>query len=657
MNNIRFHIFGVPDGFDIYQEVIDMENKSYYQCFYDESIKEQTRLAINRKPNGDVSYTYLKYHLYSNGNRPNAFIGLSVVFSNGYYADVSSLYNLLEQTYNSILQKGKLLYPIANGSSARFAVNKFSDDPLEIKRIESIVIGTLSTKEYFAEYVPFDASFETGKQNAILKVPFQIYDNENQEKEANLLVVEKLKQFSWLSLSPDYIKKEEPILPGEVPSIKHAELDEELDPITKAQYINSFENYQSQVLAAFEKLVNKTDENLTTNVKQLDSIVKGILVSLREYGKKQNELKDLLDKYSGLADKLDTLSDKLYELSKKQNSHNKFDEYQQKQDDTENDNNNISERKGGMWQRYLAVAGGAIAVVCIIVFFCKPYLLPDDNPVVNPTGGDVITTATEDSPTAGSSQQSTQPEVNLEELLAKFNEALQNNDFETAIDYYSQVVNKDETQMRKLDGILDKKFNTLIGDCTFDLANNLYIELTKIYDNADSYIDELKSSFKSYIKANKSKVDKKSVLIDNITLAKSGNYDYTGIDTDLADIKKLGTAPALNNDVELSVYCNDNNTTSLKKTSDVIEIEAGKLYTVKKPQWEQNARFSYDANISGIQLMPDGNGQSAIIKIKATESAIGKCVSIHYKKSGNIKFTFQIKIIESRKMKAEDLKI
>lgn len=656
MNNIRFHIFGVPDGFDIYQEVIDMENKSYYQCFYDESIKEQTRLAINRKPNGDVSYTYLKYHLYSNGNRPNAFIGLSVVFSNGYYADASSLYNLLEQTYNSILQKGKLLYPIANGSSARFAVNKFSDDPLEIKRIESIVIGTLSTKEYFAEYVPFDASFETGKQNAILKVPFQIYDNENQEKEANLLVVEKLKQFSWLSLSPDYIKKEEPILPGEVPSIKHVELDEELDPVTKAQYINSFENYQSQVLAAFEKLVNKTDENLTTNVKQLDSIVKGILVSLREYGKKQNELKDLLDKYSGLADKLDTLSDKLYELSKKQNSHNKIDEYQQKQDDVENGNNNISERKGGMWQRYLAVAGGAIAVVCIIVFFCKPYLFPDNNAVVNPTSSDVNTTAMGDNSKNSSSKESGLSEVNLEELLAKFNEALQNNDFKTAIDYYSQVVNEDKNQMRKLDDSLDEKFNALIGDCAFDLANKLYIELTRIY-NADSYINKLKESFNSYVKANKSKVNKKSSLIENITRAKTGNYDYTGIDADLADIKKLGTAPALNNDVELSVRCNDDNTTSQKKASDVIEIEAGKLYTVKKPQWEQNARFSYDANISGIQLMPDGNGQSAVIKIKATESAIGRCVSIHYKQSGNIKFTFQIKIIESRKMKAEDLKI
>lgn len=657
MNNIRFHIFGVPDGFDIYQEVIDMENKSYYQCFYDESIKEQTRLAINRKPNGDVSYTYLKYHLYSNGNRPNAFIGLSVVFSNGYYADVSSLYNLLEQTYNSILQKGKLLYPIANGSSARFAVNKFSDDPLEIKRIESIVIGTLSTKEYFAEYVPFDASFETGKQNAILKVPFQIYDNENQEKEANLLVVEKLKQFSWLSLSPDYIKKEEPILPGEVPSIKHVELDEELDPVTKAQYINSFENYQSQVLAAFEKLVNKTDENLTTNVKQLDSFVKGILVSLREYVKKQNELKDLLDKYSGLADKLDTLSDKLYELSKKQNSHNKFDEYQQKQDDTEKGNNNISERKGGMWQRYLAVAGGAIAVVCIIAFFCKPYLRPKDNRVVNPGVSDVNPTAMGNNPDDSSSQESKPTEVNLEELLAKFNEALQNNDFETAIDYYSQVVNEDKNQMRKLDDSLDKKFNTLIGDYAFDLANNLYIELTTIYENTNSYIDKLKSSFKSYVNDNKSKVGKKSALIKNIELAKAGEYDYTGIDADLADIKKLGTVPTHDNDVELSLYCHNNNTTSHKKASDIIEIEVGKLYTIKNPCWEHDARFSYNVEIDGIQLNPTGNGQNADIKIKAQESAIGKSVEIHYKKSGNIKFTFKIKIIESSKMKAEDLKI
>lgn len=643
MNNIKFHIFGVPDGFDIYQEVIDMENKSYYQCFYDESIKEQTRLAINRKPNGDVSYTYLKYHLYSNGNRPNAFIGLSVVFSNGYYADVSSLYNLLEQTYNSILQKGKLLYPIANGSSARFAVNKFSDDPLEIKRIESIVIGTLSTKEYFAEYLPFDASFVTGKQNAILKVPFQIYDSEIQEREANILVVEKLKKFSWLSLSPDYIKKEEPVLPGEMPSIKNIELDEELDPVTKAQYINSFENYQSQVLAAFEKLVSKTDENLTGNVKQLDAIVKGILISLREYVKKQNELKELLDKYSGLAEKLDTLSDKLYELSKKQNLHNKFDESQHKLDDTEDGNKN-GERKGGMWQRYLAVAGGAIAIVCIFVFFCKPYLFPDDSPVYDSTGSDVNTTAMGDNSKDSSSKESELSEVNLEELLAKFNEALQNNDFETAIDYYSQVVNEDNNQMRKLDARLDEKFNTLIGDCAFDLANNLYIELTTIYENADSYINELKSSFKSYVKDNKSKVGKMSALIKNIELAKAGNYDYTGIDADLAEIKNLGITPQASKVYKLALYYEGSSTASKNpNSSEKIEVYLNRQYKIKNLQKETGAKFINSIErIYGEDMIKD-QGQSIQFKIKKAE--IGQEFNLYYKRDNQILFTVKLKVI------------
>ena len=548
-----------------------------------------------------------------------------------------------------------MLYPIANGSSARFAVNKFSDDPLEIKRIESIVIGTLSTKEYFAEYVPFDASFETGKQNAILKVPFQIYDNENQEKEANLLVVEKLKQFSWLSLSPDYIKKEEPILPGEVPSIKHVELDEELDPVTKAQYINSFENYQSQVLAAFEKLVSKTDENLTTNVKQLDSIVKGILVSLREYGKKQNELKDLLDKYSGLADKLDTLSDKLYELSKKQNSHNKIDEYQQKQDDTENGNNNISERKGGMWQRYLAVAGGAIAVVCIIVFFCKPYLFPDNNAVVNPSSSDVNTTAMGDNSKDSSSKESELSEVNLEELLAKFNEALQNNDFETAIDYYSQVVNEDKGQMRKLDDSLDKKFNTLIGDCAFDLANNLYIELTTIYENADSYINELKSSFKSYVKANKSKVGKKSALIKNIELAKAGEYDYTGIDADLAEIQNLGNTPQAPKVYNLALYYEGSATASKNpNSSEIIEVYLNRQYKIKNLQKESGARFINSIERSYGEDVIKDQGQSIQFKIKNAE--IGQEFNLYYKRDNQILFTIKLKVVEERRT-GMDLKI
>ena len=408
-------------------------------------------------------------------------------------------------------------------------------------------------------------------------------------------------------------------------------------------------------MAAFEKLVNKTDENLTTNVKQLDSIVKGILVSLREYGKKQNELKDLLDKYSGLADKLDTLSDKLYELSKKQKSHNKIDEYQQKQDDIENCNNNISERKGGMWQRYLAVAGGAIAVVCIIVFFCKPYLFPDNNAVVNPTSSDVNTTAMGDNSKDSSSKESELSEVNLEELLAKFNEALQNNDFETAIDYYSQVVNEDKNQMRKLDDSLDKKFNTLIGDCAFDLANNLYIELTTIYENADSYINELKSSFKSYVTVNKSKVGKKSALIKNIELAKAGEYDYTGIDADLAEIQNLGNTPQAPKVYNLALYYEGSATASKNpNSSEIIEVYLNRQYKIKNLQKESGARFINSIERSYGEDVIKDQGQSIQFKIKNAE--IGQEFNLYYKRDNQILFTIKLKVVEERRT-GMDLKI
>lgn len=645
MDNIRFHIFGVPDGFDIYQEVIDMENKSYYQCFYDESIKEQTRLAINRKPNGDVSYTYLKYHLYSNGDRPNAFLGLSVVFSNGYYADVSSLYNLLEQTYNSILQKGKLLNPIANGS-ARFAVNKFSDEPSEIKRIESIVIGTLSTKEYIAEYLPFDNSFETGKQNAILKVPFQIYDNDIQERDANLLVVEKLKKFSWLSLSPDYIRKEEPVLPGEVPSTKHhIELDEELDPVTKAQYINSFENYQSQVLAAFEKLVNKTDESLTTNVRQLDSIVKGILVSLRKYGKKQNELKDLLNKYSDLAEKLETLSDKLYESSQKQPPYDNNDK--NPKGGKEGEHKNIRKRKGGKWQRYSAVAGGAIAVVCVLIFFCKPDWFRNNNPGDN-TGGGVTDTTT----SGYNLPQETK--VNLEDLLAKFNEALQNDNFETAIDYYLQVADADENQLREFDNILDEKFNTLISNCAFDLANNLCHQLTKIYKTTDTEINELKSSFKNYVKANKSKVEYKDTLINKIQFAKVNNYAYSGIDSDLAEIRNLGSS-SQKRVYQLALYYEGSETATKKpKSSEIIEIYLNRQYKIKNLQHETDASFIHSIDsLFGEDFITD-KGHS--IQFKIRQAKIGQKFQLHYKRKNQTLFTITIEVVEE-KHKGQSLKL
>lgn len=361
MHKIKFYIFGIPDGFDIYQETPDADIKSYYQCFYDESVKDNTRLAVHRKINGECSYTFLKYHLFSCGNRSNSFIGLSVVFSGGYYSDVSSLYNLLEYTYNDILHRGILLQRTPDGNSAKFMPSKFSAEVQEVKRIESFIINTLNSREYSIEFSLFDRSFEAGKQNAILKIPFMVHKDEAKENELNLLVINRLRQYSWLSLSPDYIKRDTPSS-GNVPAIL-AE-DEELDPMTKARYTDIFESHQGKVLDAFNRLVNKADEELKEKVARIDQDISGILSVLVKY-KKQNDLQDLLEKYSGLAKSLDTLKNKLYQQKGVQNP---------PEQDASVGWGKAGNNKGKGDKDYLnlAVAGGAVlAAVCVfmLVFF------------------------------------------------------------------------------------------------------------------------------------------------------------------------------------------------------------------------------------------------------------------------------------------------
>ncbi len=649
MNKIRFYIFGIPDGFDIYQEALDADIKSYYQCFYDESIKENTRLAIHRKSNGEVSYTFLKYHLFSSGNRSNAFIGLSVVFSNGYYSDVSSLYNLLEYAYNEILQKGILLQITADGNSAKFIPSKFSAEAQEVKRIESFIINTLNSKDYSIEFSAFDSSFEAGKQNAILKIPFQVYDDEIKEKGLNQLVVDRLKKYSWLSLSPDYIKKDTPT-PGPITSVP-TDLDEELDPITKAHYINSFEGYQGDVLAAFKQLVDKADNELIQKVNRLDKEVKGILLLLIEYSKKQNDLHDLLKKYSELAETLDTLKSQLYQKTLKQKG------AEQNEVNTVDNVENVEyrEQKGGKWQRYLVVAGGALVAACILIFFLSPYIFPSDDKGGN-TSDDhttTVTTTTETTGTQSSQTASTDHQIKLENLVANFNTALQSNDFEAAIGYYSEVVDRDANKMRELDNVLDKKFESLVSACDFDLANKLYLQLCVVYENAEAYETELKESFKSYIKANKTKLAEKATLIQKISYAKRDGYAYSGIDNDLRAIQAL-SAPSYK--TTLSLTCDDG-VIMQKESSEKIEIEEGKLYTIKNQKWEHNAKFQFDYRINGVELVPDGEGKTAQIKVKANKPAIGKTIKIHYKKNGNILFTVQLEVVERKQFNPNDLKV
>lgn len=654
MNHIRFYIFGIPDGFDIYQEKPDAEIKNYYQCFYDESIKETTRLAIHRKADGDVSYTFLKYHLYSCGNRANAFLGLSVVFHHAYYADVSSLYNLLEHAYHNLLQREVLLTATANGMSAKFVPQRFEEVSPEIKRIESFIIGTLNTVDYAAEIHPIDNSFRTGKQNAILKIPFQVYGDDAKEKEANSMIAGKLKEYAWLSLSPEYIRKEKPLASAGKASAAPMEWDEELDPMTKAQYIRNFEIYQGEVLAAFEKLVNRTDENLTANAKHLDGIVKNILLTLQEYRRKQNELQDLLEKYSGLAEKLDTLMEKLYEKPQGKRSQ----EYITTDHPNEQEEEPDREQKGGKWKRYLIGAGAIIAAAFIGISFLYPYLHPDNGKDTDPVGRNdstVVENGNKENPAKVKKPAITT--VPIETLVESFNTALQENRFEDAAKYYQQVVKQDSTgpHPRNFDRAMDEKFKNLIDAKQFETANELLcqcLENKDLYKYPDEkYRNNLISTFKTYIQNHKSKPDEKEELIAQIESAKDGNYAYKGIDKDLKNIRSLAIPEeTIQKEYKLAVFIEDSKKASSTHTSsDTIEICINKQYKIKNLNWVEGASFVRPKCISNKKCYPNPKKEKHTVQVKFTQKEdIGKTFKIPYKKGDKTLFEITIKVVQSQ---------
>ena len=591
--NIRFYMFGVPDGFDIYQETSNLEIVNYFQCFYDETIKENTRLAIHRKANNEVSYTYLKYRLSSAGDREGSFIGLSVVFSGGYYADVASLYNLLEYAYKGILERGLILRPTANGKSAIYQTKKFEYQVAEVRRVEAFILNTLTTKEYASEFCVWDNSFVQGKPNTQLRIPFQIYnDNPEEELALNQLIVQKLRAYSWLSLSPDYIVKP---TPTNSPKVKYVELDEVLDPETKSRCKDNFEGYQKEVLSAFSEYVSRANDNLNEKVNSLSASIRNILVILNKYVKKECELDNLLDKYKGLSEKLDNLIVELNNSSSKSTPKGKS-----QLGDTQKDD---SKQKGGKWKYILIASGVLLLAACIYACFLRPIMFPVKH-IDNNADSTRVENIYEgiDFPTESEGEETGKPK--LEELVAKFNQALQNNDFEAAGEYYKDVANREETGTlgKTMYDALEKKFNSLISSFDFELANKMLKEcLSEVYTNTSINESELKNSFKSYVQANKKNFKKKDDLIKRINKAQEGGYEYAGIDSDLDAVKKLQesvTAKQVFKDYELLVYKESSNTPTHHSHNDTIVLECDILYKIRVADKDRvpNAILVYDEN-------------------------------------------------------------
>lgn len=210
MNNPKFYIYGVPDGFNMLSGT--PEEILYYQLFYDTS-KKGREMRINRKANGETVYSYLIYNLVACKGREGAFLGMSIAFNgNEYCNNPVALKELFEGVYNEVIlkadDKNKIIAAIDGGNAVgRFCITKFEERQEMCERIGRIIINNVVGE--LASFIrTIDTSFDNSKEGRILTLPIDA---------DNISISQALHNYTWVSLSSEY--KAAPIPPQ--PSDSH----------------------------------------------------------------------------------------------------------------------------------------------------------------------------------------------------------------------------------------------------------------------------------------------------------------------------------------------------------------------------------------------------------------------------------------------------
>lgn len=194
MNNPQFYIFGVPDGFDMYNAT--PERQDLFQLLYDGDCRDKRKMAIYRNAdNTEVSYIYLRYNMLSVKGRPNSFLGMALTFSEGYYCkDIPKLLNLFEEIY-SALSKDVILTTRINPTigQARYRIGRFAEGTAAIIKIEEFVEA--QTRGWFGDCVlPMDETFRLNTQSVSLKQGLYL-DTKSEH------IIANMKTASWVYLS------------------------------------------------------------------------------------------------------------------------------------------------------------------------------------------------------------------------------------------------------------------------------------------------------------------------------------------------------------------------------------------------------------------------------------------------------------------------
>lgn len=141
MNNPQFYIFGVPDGFDIYNAT--PEKKNFFLSFYDGKYTGRSLMMViyRNEDNNEVTYVYFRGNILAANGRPGSFLGMALTFQNGLYCTNAKLvHDLFEGMYIAVSNNKLLTTNVTNSQcQAQFLINKFVEQTTNIAALEQFV--------------------------------------------------------------------------------------------------------------------------------------------------------------------------------------------------------------------------------------------------------------------------------------------------------------------------------------------------------------------------------------------------------------------------------------------------------------------------------------------------------------------------------------
>lgn len=294
-----FHIFGVPDGFDILNGTPDITPS--FQRYYNGS-EENTKFSIHRESNGDITYAYLKYNLSSYQSRTGSFFGMSLTFSKEYCTDPMKLYKLFDFVYaNKVLgcsaDKGLLQkIEVESKIQARYLIPNFGSAKDYIQQeIEFVLLNNI-TKLFANSFQPIGVLFKNDQSHLTAQIPLADANNEK--------IISLLHTYNRIAISPDW-KPKPPIIGGGSTTSPEPEIV--IDPETIKLYDEDVKNYQSYLI---ESLANVKASNIN-DARRGKAEIESVLKNLQSGTSTDQRLPQLISDYKALSGQFAELIQKI----------------------------------------------------------------------------------------------------------------------------------------------------------------------------------------------------------------------------------------------------------------------------------------------------------------------------------------------------------